>query len=482
MDSSPSQLYLQVKNLISSNEKIFHEAVEEIHPSSHGNYYVHKNKRGHATGIYFPKNKNCKKNKCYQKFKICHSLYLGNLMTLYQEGCLNFFDFLSNNLNLNSLNQTNYKYIDSGIKIALEFKKSFPKIKDYFSDNSLNFLNSLLLSTNKNLDNFKLDIIVILFHFAPKKFITKKFKYDLFKILISLDSHLISSYFESYQKNFCLLVVKIISGLEIKVEDTNFETFMKFLIYFADKNIELLSKDLKNKCNTHNFFLYESFLKTIFDDNIVFWQYSGFSRIGSNILVKIGRELMKYSEYLKNQKFKNFLITLCSKISKQINYFIGFNNKKDYFKNFNSLGGVLLNQNKQFLLELIYFLQINNIKEILHSESINNILEYNSNIPEDVPDKYLDALTFEIMINPVQLSPSPEIVDASTYVYQDFTTGLNPFTRGQLVFCPCHELRDEITQWRNSISFSLDKKRNSYIGKFLHYYNEVIDLSPLFEN
>ena len=57
---------------------------------------------------------------------------------------------------------------------------------------------------------------------------------------------------------------------------------------------------------------------------------------------------------------------------------------------------------------------------------------------------------------------------------------MNPFTRGKLELQFCPALENEISQFLSSISFSLDEIRNSYIGKFLKYYDEVENLSELF--
>ena len=189
---------------------------------------------------------------------------------------------------------------------------------------------------------------------------------------------------------------------------------------------------------------------------------------------------MNHTESLTNKSYQRVLQAICKIIGREISHL--YDSGVDGFKNgLHFLGAVLLNQNKSFLLEMIYFLEMNNMKYMMNPEIIDRILKYHLLTPEEIPDRYLDSITCEIMVLPVQLSPSPEIVDYSTSIYLAFTVGFNPFTRGKLCFKPCNDLLKDIFDWRNSISFPIDKKRSQYLGKFLHHYDEVIDLSHLFE-
>ena len=467
---------------------------DKIHPGWHADFFITKvyQRGGHKYIFFLFKNKICKKNNCKQKFKHLYNLFIQELDSMYND----FFFALIENVhsliepNLNSLNEENLTLLKEFILITFKFLNILPIIKTHLNDKSLSFLKNILLANTvckKYLLNvIKPIILMIMMHFRPNLVITDELYQTMLNIFLKLIYPIDSLIFYiNYFKDFKLLFQTVFCNINEK-PNLN-ENFIKVTNWFLKLNIDLLNKNnIENLSDERKFAMHVDVLEIMFKNENKTWRLKDLSKTSANFLVNTLRQLMKHTKYLTKKTYRTLLKSLCSIINKEISYFYKTRSGSNYFFDYEevsfSIGGILLNENIELLLELIYFLDINNLKSMINAEVIDKIVTFNLIWTENIPEKYLDSITFQMMDNPVQLLPSPETVDYSTYVKFHSTTGLNPFTRGKLTLHHCPDLKNEISQWRKSTSFSLDETRNSYIGKFLHYYDEVENLSELFEN
>ena len=73
----------------------------------------------------------------------------------------------------------------------------------------------------------------------------------------------------------------------------------------------------------------------------------------------------------------------------------------------------------------------------------------------DIPEEFMDVITGDLMIKPVKMSSSRQVVDESTLVMQHLISGEDPFTRQELEMSPPvqdENLKSRIKLWISSIN------------------------------
>ena len=496
---------LDVRKKISLLKLKFNIQLERFHPPYHGEFIENVPKLPQdcspenkvcKTFVKF-KNTICKKNRCAEEYRKCHSKFIQDLNSLYIEYCLDLLEKFSSGIeepSLYSLSQRSLSFFKIIINNAIEFMLQLPIVPKYFSTKVVIFLRKLILSGNlydkkfvssRNLNEctsyhnrLEMYILIVMLHFGPKAVVTEEFCEPLLNIFLSSHTSEILFFHMKSFKEFSLLLKTVIQNIQKNLNPYN--PFIEFIDKITDLNVTLLNMDIILYSNTNKLWIYKEVLEILFDEQNNMWNLKDLSKKGTKILSMYIRELMKSTRYLTKQSYKSLLKTLCSIISKEISKFY-MTKSTSYMDVTHSIGGILLSENKDLLLEIIYFLEMNNLKYMINSEIIDKILKFNLRWTENIPEKYCDPITLQIMKDPVQLLPSPEMVDYSTYLKLQSTNGLNPFTRGKLKLQFCPALKSEISQWRYSTSFTFHEIRNSYIGKFLYYYDEVENLSKLFK-
>ena len=481
---SQDYLYPHVKWQFESKKKCFKNKVIEFHPHWHGSYssslpehlkntLYSENSDKFKFQVTFPNNKICKKNKCKQKFIELQTSHFQDLNLLFEKHCLQFLEKISItlvpwlNVNLNE----NSVIIWRAVEIANIFKYFLPYIPKYFNYSIIKFLKKVVLSKDKNCFNdLRIEILLILFHFTPDSALEKEDYENFFDLTVYFKSRTNMSYHDYFTINMLNLVGEILWNMKLKPLDKGGSSdSTTFFLNYVEKAIYQLKEDLDSNLHKDRFSLISSMVSLMFTIQNNVWQQPGLSKICSENLISIISEVMKYPQLSTKTWYVKLLERLCSIICYEIEWFFCQDYKE--IKNLTFIVGEnLLNQNKLFLLEIIYFLEMNNLKHTMKSETIEKILKYNLIPQEEIPDRFLDSITCQRMTYPVQLPPSPEIVDYSTYRYLDITTGKNPFTRGDIKYKICNDLKEDIKQWQKTASVSLGKK-NSYLGKFLHHYN-----------
>ena len=373
---------------------------------------------------------------------------------------------------------------------------SSPIVPKYFSTKVVFFLRELILSGNLynkkvissgnthellicHFFRFEMYVLIVLMHFGPKIVVTEDFCQPLLKIFLTSHRREIMFYNIKSFKEFSLLLKAVIRNIHKNLEPN--DLYIEFINKIAWINVFMLKKNIIRYSDTSKLWIYKEVLEILFGNQNNIWHLKELSQTGAKILSMYIKELVKLTSCLTKQSYKSLLKKLCSIISDEISKFYMTQSGR-HVDLTHSIGGILLNENKELLLEMIYFLEMNNIKYMIDSELIDKILKFSLRWIENIPEKYCDSITLQLMEDPVQLLPSPEIVDYTTFLKLLSTDGINPFTRGRLTLHRCSMLQDEISQWRYLISFSLDETRNSCIGKFLYYYDEVENLSKLFGN
>ncbi|CAF4502144.1 unnamed protein product, partial [Rotaria sp. Silwood2] len=77
----------------------------------------------------------------------------------------------------------------------------------------------------------------------------------------------------------------------------------------------------------------------------------------------------------------------------------------------------------------------------------------NDAVYDDAPDEYLDPITSTLMVDPVMLPSSRQIIDRSTIARHLLSDQTDPFNRNPLRMqdvIPQSELKQEIEQWKMS--------------------------------